>query len=160
INCGALPDQLFENELFGHAKGAFTDASSVELGLLALAEGGTLFLDEVDAMSPPSQVKLLRFLQDREYRPLGSSKTLVANVRIVAATNTHLRKQVEQKLFREDLFHRLNVLSLRIPPLCERVSDIPLLANYLLAKYSKQCGRSSFHLGAGAIQKLTAYSWP
>ncbi len=160
VNCGALPDQLFENELFGHARGAFTDASSTETGLLALAEGGTLFLDEVDAMSLSSQVKLLRFLQDREYRPLGSAKTLVANVRIVAATNSDLRRRVEQKLFREDLYHRLNILTLHIPPLRERFSDIPLLANHLLEKYTMKYGRNSFRFSSGALQKLSAYSWP
>jgi len=160
VNCGALPDQLFENELFGHAKGAFTDASSSELGLLAVAEGGTLFLDEVDAMSLPSQVKLLRFLQDHEYRPLGSSRTLVADVRIVAATNADLRKLVERKLFREDLYHRLNVVSLQIPALRERPSDIPLLANHLLARFSAQYGRSPSRFSTRAIEKLCAYAWP
>jgi DNA-binding NtrC family response regulator len=160
VNCGALPDQLFENELFGHAKGAFTDASSMELGLLAIAEGGTLFLDEVDAMSLPAQVKLLRFLQDREYRPLGSSRTLLANVRIIAATNADLRGLVERKLFREDLYHRLNVLALHIPSLRDRVSDIPLLANHLLAKYTSHHPANAFRFSAGAMQKLTAYLWP
>jgi DNA-binding NtrC family response regulator len=160
VNCGALPDQLFENELFGHAKGAFTDASSGELGLLAVAEGGTLFLDEVDAMSLPSQVKLLRFLQDREYRPLGSSRTLVANVRVVAASNADLRQLVERKVFREDLYHRLNVVSLRIPALRERPGDIPLLANHLLARFSVQYGRSPSRFNARAMQKLSSYAWP
>jgi len=160
VNCGALPDQLFENELFGHVRGAFTDASSVELGLLAVAEGGTVFLDEVDAMSLAAQVKLLRFLQDREYRPLGSSKTMVANVRVVAATNADLRRQVERKLFREDLYHRLNVLALHIPSLRDRVSDISLLAEHLLAKYTTQHGTKAFRFSAGATRKLTSYSWP
>jgi DNA-binding NtrC family response regulator len=160
VNCGALPDQLFENEMFGHIKGAFTDASSVEKGILSIAEGGTLFLDEIDGLSPAAQIKLLRFLQDREYRPLGSSKSLVANVRILAATNADLRKQVELKMFREDLYHRLNIISLTIPPLRDRIGDIPLLASRLLSKYSSQHGRDSFRLGAGPLQKLMAYSWP
>jgi DNA-binding NtrC family response regulator len=159
VNCGALPDQLFENELFGHAKGAFTDASSVELGLLAVAEGGTLFLDEVDAMSMPAQVKLLRFLQDREYRPLGSSRTIVANVRVVAATNADLRRQVERKLFREDLYHRLHVLPLPVPPLRDRTGDIPLLANHLLTKHTG-ASANAYRFSPGALQKLTLYAWP
>lgn len=160
VNCGALPDQLFENEMFGHVKGAFTDASSVEKGILAVAEGGTLFLDEIDSLSPSAQIKLLRFLQDREYRPLGSSKSLVANVRILAATNADLRRQVELKLFREDLYHRLNIISITIPPLRARIGDIPLLASRLLSKYSSQHGRDSLRLGPGPLQKLMAYSWP
>jgi transcriptional regulator with PAS, ATPase and Fis domain len=160
INCGALPDQLFENELFGHVKGAFTDAYSLEKGLLGLAEGGTVFLDEVDTLSLAAQVKLLRFLQDKEYRPLGSAKSLVADVRILAATNADLRHQVAVKLFRQDLYHRLNVLSLHIPPLRERIGDIPLLAHHLLAKYSPQDATSFCRLSPGAFQKLAAHSWP
>ncbi|HSE34195.1 MAG TPA: sigma-54 factor interaction domain-containing protein, partial [Pyrinomonadaceae bacterium] len=117
VNCGALPDDLFENELFGHLKGAYTNASTAEKGLIAEAEGGTLFLDEVDTLSPAAQVKLLRFLQSGEYRPLGSSRSAVADVRVIAACNTDLGRLVEMKLFREDLHYRLNVLSLSIPPL-------------------------------------------
>src|SRR4029077_18008560 len=124
VNCGALPDHLFENELFGHAKGAFTDASSTEKGLIAEAEEGTLFLDEIDALSQSGQVKLLRFLQNGEYRPLGSSRSVAANVRIIAATNTDLFDRVKAKLFREDLYFRLNPLSVIIPPLRERKEDI------------------------------------
>ena len=124
VNCGALPDHLFENELFGHVKGAFTDASSAERGLIAEAGGGTLFLDEVDALSHAGQVKLLRFLQDGEYRPVGSARTVITDVRVIAATNTDLMKRVESKLFRDDLYYRLNFLSLVIPALRERIEDV------------------------------------
>jgi DNA-binding NtrC family response regulator len=117
VNCGAVPDHLFENELFGHAKGAFTDASSAERGLIAEAEGGTLFLDEIDALSPSAQVKLLRFLQNGEYRPVGLSRSALANVRVIAATNANLVETVKAKLFREDLYYRLNALSIFVPPL-------------------------------------------
>jgi DNA-binding NtrC family response regulator len=160
LNCGALPEHLIENELFGHVKGAFTDASSTEKGLLAEAEGGTLFLDEVDSLSVSAQVKLLRFLQDREYRPLGSSKSLTADVRIIAATNANLRQQIQARQFREDLYYRLNILSLHLPPLRGRMEDIPLLANHFLTQYGKQYHRGSFYLSPGALQKLLAYPWP
>ncbi|KXK28581.1 MAG: transcriptional regulator [Candidatus Brocadia sinica] len=160
VNCGALPDHLIENELFGHAKGAFTDASTAEKGLVAEAEGGTLFLDEVDALSYSAQIKLLRFLQDKEYRHLGSSKSRVANVRIIAATNSDLRYLVEAKRFREDLYYRLNVLSLTLPPLRERVSDIPLLANHFFTRYARQNRRGLRHLSEGTVQKLIHYHWP
>jgi DNA-binding NtrC family response regulator len=160
VNCGALPDHLFENELFGHAKGAFTDASSAEKGLITEAEGGTLFLDEVDTLSAAAQIKLLRFLQDQMYRPLGSSKSIVADVRIIAATNADLRKRVETNLFREDLYYRINVLSLRLPPLRERIEDIPLLAAHFLTRYGSQYGHRAVRLSSGALQKLLVYPWP
>lgn len=159
VNCGALPDHLIENELFGHAKGAFTDASSAEHGLIMEAEGGTLFLDEVDTMTPSVQIKLLRFLQDKEYRTLGSSISRIANVRVIAATNTDLKQKVEAKTFREDLYHRLNVLSLALPPLRDRADDIPLLANHFLARYASQYNRSSLRLSREALQKLMVYPW-
>lgn len=160
VNCGALPDQLLENELFGHVKGAFTDASSPGLGLLAEAEGGTLLLDEIDSLRPSAQAKLLRFLQDREYRPLGSSKSLKADVRIIAASNADLKRQVQAGLLREDLYHRLNVLTLSIPPLRERLEDISLLAVHFLTRYGTQYGRGSLRLSPSAVQKLLAYHWP
>lgn len=159
VNCGALPDHLIENELFGHAKGAFTDASSTEKGLIAEAEGGSLFLDEVDTMSPSAQIKLLRFLQDKEYRNLGSSTSRIANVRVIAATNTDLKQKVEAKTFREDLYHRLNILSLILPPLRDRADDIPLLANHFLAQYASQYNRSPLRLSREALQKLMVYPW-
>jgi len=154
VNCGTLPDHLFENELFGHAKGAFTDASSAEKGLVAEAEGGTLLLDEIDTLSPAAQVKLLRFLQHREYRQLGSAKNRVADVRILAATNADLWQYVQAKRFREDLYHRLNVLSLVVPPLRERTEDILLLAHHFLTVYRKQHGREA--LGGSLEQVVDA----
>jgi DNA-binding NtrC family response regulator len=160
VNCGALPDELFENELFGHLKGAYTHASSNEKGLIAEAEGGTLLLDEVDALSPAAQIKLLRFLQSGEYRPLGSSRAVNADVRIIAATNTDLQERVELKLFREDLHYRLNVLSLSIPALRDRGSDVLHLASHFLEVYSKEHQRLTPQLSDDALQKLLSYSWP
>jgi DNA-binding NtrC family response regulator len=160
VNCGALPDQLFENELFGHARGAFTNAFSPQQGLVTEAEGGTLFLDEVDALSAAAQAKLLRFVQDRVYRPLGSSKSKVANVRIIAATNASLWNEVEGKRFREDLYYRLNVLSLSVPPLRERIEDIPLLAAHFLDQHRKPHACGPALLSAAAMQKLLTYQWP
>lgn len=160
MNCGALPDHLFENELFGHAKGAYTDASSSEMGLIAEAEGGTLFLDEVDALSPSAQVKLLRFLQDRRYRQLGCSKNIEADVRIIAATNSNIKQLVREKRLREDLYHRLNILFLEVPPLRERMDDLPLLVNHFLALYGAKYGTGPHHLSPEALEKLLTYSWP
>jgi DNA-binding NtrC family response regulator len=160
VNCGALPDHLFENELFGHAKGAFTDASTAEKGLIAEAEGGTLFLDEIDALSHAGQVKLLRFLQDGEYRPVGSSRSAHADVRVVAATNTDLRKRVEARLFREDLYYRLTSLSLTLPPLRERIEDVAPLTSQFLRRYASEHGQAMRELSADALDKLMAYSWP
>lgn len=160
VNCAAIPDHLCENELFGHVKGAFTDASCGEKGLIAEAEGGTLFLDEVGAMPMPLQAKVLRFLQNREYRPLGSSKSMVADLRVLAATNIDLKQQVESGRFREDLYYRLNVLHLSIPPLRERVEDVPLLARLFLNQYSKRHGLTDLAFSTEALQKLVFYSWP
>jgi DNA-binding NtrC family response regulator len=160
VNCGALPEQLVENELFGHAKGAFTGAFAREAGLLAEADGGTLFLDEVDSLNASAQAKLLRLLQAGEYRPLGSSKSVKANVRILVATNADLKQQVQARLFRQDLYHRLNVLSLHIPPLRERVEDISLLAVHFLTRYASQFGRGSLRFSSPAMDKLLAYHWP
>jgi DNA-binding NtrC family response regulator len=160
VNCGALPDLLFENELFGHVKGAYTDAARDQPGLLNLASKGTLFLDEVDTLSASAQIKFLRVLQDHEYRPLGSPHTVVANIRVVAATNADLRQSVAQKSFREDLFHRLNVISLTIPPLRERRADIPMLAEHFLRKFTRQHGRTIVAIRPNAMLKLTRYDWP
>ena len=156
INCGALPDQLIENELFGHAQGAYTGASTSEKGLLAEAEGGTLFLDEIDALSASAQVKLLRFLQDREYRPLGSPRSRTAEVRIIAATSANLLKQVQVKQFRSDLYYRLHIVTLHLPRLCERIDDIPLLAKFFLRRH----GHESLRFAQGCLPKLVAYDWP
>lgn len=160
VNCGAIPDHLIENELFGHAKGAYTDASSQEPGLLAYAEDGTLFLDEVDALSLPAQVKLLRLLQEREYRQVGSGRILKSTARVIAAANTDLRKAVDTKQFREDLYHRLNVLHLIVPPLRERAEDIPTLARHFLSRFAEKYHKNARHLAASALRKLGAYSWP
>lgn len=160
VNCGALPDHLFENEVFGHAKGAFTDASSAENGLIAEAEGGTLFLDEIDALSPAAQVKLLRFLQDGEYRPLGSSRAIIANVRVIAATNADLRMKVERHQFREDLFYRLNILSVRMPALRERGEDVIGLAEHFVDIYRARHGGDRLQISVAARRKLFNYSWP
>jgi DNA-binding NtrC family response regulator len=160
VNCGALPDHLFENELFGHAKGAFTDASSAENGLVAEAEGGSLFLDEIDALSGAAQVKLLRFLQNGEYRPLGSARSLFADVRVLAATNADLKERVRLKQFREDLFYRLNVLTVAVPPLRERDDDVLRLAEHFIELYAARAGVGAPRLSAVARQKLLDYSWP
>jgi two-component system response regulator GlrR len=160
VNCGGLPDHLLENELFGHVRGAYTDAHASHGGLLSAAEGGTLFLDEVDSLSLLSQVKLLRFLQDREYRPLGSNKTLTADIRVIASTNADLRKLVEARLFREDLLHRLNVLCLSIPPLRERADDIPRFAGHFLLKIAAQESQEPKRLTISALRKLQNYGWP
>jgi DNA-binding NtrC family response regulator len=160
LNCGALPEHLFENELFGHVRGAYTDASQSENGLLTEAEGGTLFLDEVDTLTPSAQTKLLRFLQNCEYRPLGSSKSLAANVRTIGATNTDLRERVKMRQFREDLFHRLNVLTLNVPTLRSRGTDIPVLAKHFLKRYGAQYGRGKMIFSRAALCRLLSYSWP
>jgi len=160
VNCGAIPEHLFENEFFGHMKGAFTDAFTSERGLLSEAEGGTLFLDEVDALSPSAQVKLLRFLQNREYRVLGSAKSLLADVRVIGATNTDLRQRVAAKLFRQDLYQRLNILHLSLSPLRERLEDVPHLATHFLRIYGEKYARPPMRLSSSALQKLISHSWP
>jgi DNA-binding NtrC family response regulator len=149
-----------ENELFGHTKGAYTDASTSEKGLVAEAEEGTLFLDEVDTLSASAQVKLLRFLQDRAYRPMGSARSFIANVRIIASTNADLWQQVQAQRFREDLYYRLHVLAFRLPPLRERPEDIPRLVTHFLHHYGTQYGRGAFHISADSLHKLAAYPWP
>ncbi len=160
VNCAALPDHLIENELFGHSKGAFTGAHLEKSGLLQEADGGTLFLDEINSLSFSVQSKLLRVLQDQEFRPLGSTKSKTINVKIIAATNTDLRYLVETRQFREDLFYRLNVLSLALPPLRDRKEDILLLANHSLNVYAKEFGKKTLHLSHAAKVKLMGYFWP
>ena len=160
VNCGALPDTLFENELFGHEKGAYTDASTAGFGLLSLAEGGSLFLDEVDSLSPASQAKLLRVLQDREYRPLGAQRPIKANVRIIAAANKPLADCVLAREFRADLYYRLHVLVLSLPTLAERREDIPILARHFVTRFAKEGQRTAPRLSTEAIRRLTQYAWP
>jgi len=160
LNCGALPDHLFENELFGHVRGAYTDARGEQKGLLTIANGGTLFLDEVDSLSLSGQVKLLRLLQDKEYRPLGSAQIHHADVRVLGATHVKLDELVARKLFREDLFHRLNVLQIGLPPLRERTADIAGLAQVFLRRYCNQLERPAPQISAEAFQCLESYHWP
>ena len=137
VNCGAMPDSLFENELFGHVGGAFTGAQPQSEGLAAAAEGGTLFLDEIDSLSLPGQVKLLRFIQEKEYRRLGESRIRRANIRFIAATNTDLVSAVQAGLFREDLFFRLRVIPIEVPPLWKRPEDIRPLVEEFLHRYAE-----------------------
>ncbi len=160
VNCGALPDLLIENELFGHSKGAFTGALIEKPGLFHEADGGTLFLDEINSLSMTVQSKLLRVLEDQEFRPLGSTKSRKVDVKILAATNEDLRYLVEARQFREDLFHRLNVLSAVLPPLRDRKEDIFLLARHYLKVYEKEFGKGAMTLGHSAKAKLMGYAWP
>jgi DNA-binding NtrC family response regulator len=158
VNCGAIPFDLVENELFGHERGAFTGATTAKAGLIQEAENGTLFLDEIDCLPPMAQVKLLRFLQEREYRRLGSAKTRHADVRVIAASNTPFEEAVRTGRMRQDLYYRLNVFSLALPPLRERRQDIPILADHFVAKYSAH--EKQISISPPAIQKLTFYDWP
>lgn len=160
INCGALPEQLLESELFGHARGAFTGAVSSREGLFQAAEGGTLFLDEIGDMPAPLQVKLLRVLQERKVRPLGSNRDIDINVRIISATHRDLPKAMERKEFREDLYYRLNVVNLKIPALAERAEDIPLLANHLLRQSADRHKPFVRAFSTDAMKRLMTASWP
>lgn len=160
VNCAALPDHLVENELFGHSKGAFTGALVEKHGLFHEADGGTLFLDEINSLNMAAQSKLLRVLQDQEFRPLGSTKSRTADVKIVAATNTDLRYLVEARQFREDLFYRLNVLSVVLPALRSRKDDIPGLARHFAAHAADEFGKGMVRLSPDAITALINYDWP
>jgi transcriptional regulator with PAS, ATPase and Fis domain len=160
VNCGALPETLLETELFGHVKGAFTGAVRDYEGRFRAANGGTLFLDEVSEMSPRLQVKLLRVLQERQLEPVGSSRTLTVDVRIVAATGRDLRAEIKAGRFRHDLFYRLNVIPIQLPPLIERREDIPLLVDHFLEKYNREAGRHVAIVPRETLEALLAYSWP
>ena len=160
IDCGAVPDQLFENELFGHDRGAYTDAHREQRGLIAMAEGGTLFLDEIDSLSAPAQAKLLRFLQERTYRPLGGDRFVRANVNVIAATNRDLEALVGEQKFRADLFFRLSVLRLHMIPLRERRDDIPLLARHFLDSICAEDRVPRKVLAASALVELRRQAWP
>jgi DNA-binding NtrC family response regulator len=160
VNCGAIPAELIENELFGHASGAFTGAKTSQRGLIDEANGGTLFLDEVDCLPLMSQVKLLRFLQEREYRPLGATKTCKADLRVIAATNVDCETAVREGKLRQDLYYRLNVIQLKLPALRERRDDIPLLAHHFLNKYAIEFNKQVSAFSPDAIQKLILYEWP
>ncbi len=159
VNCGSIPPELFENELFGHEPGAFTDARQSRRGLIAETEGGTLFLDEVDSLPLSAQVKLLRFLQERQYRPLGG-RYRQADIRVLAATNQNLLAKVQSGAFREDLFYRLKVVTLGLPPLRDRREDILPLAHHFLQTSASEYQRPAKQFSQGAIQELTSYTWP
>jgi two-component system, NtrC family, response regulator GlrR len=160
VNCGALPPELLESELFGHVKGAFTGATQSREGLFGTARGGTLFLDEVGEAPLGVQVKLLRVLQERRYTRVGSNTEEDADVRVVAATNRDLREEVEERRFREDLYYRLCVVPITMPPLRERVEDIPMLAQIFLERAAARNGRKVPRLGADALRVLQDYTWP
>jgi Nif-specific regulatory protein len=160
VSCGALPDTLIESELFGYEKGAFTGADARKKGRFELAEGGTLFLDEIGDVQLATQVKLLRVLQEREFERLGGHETLKSDVRLIAATNKDLERAIEKGSFREDLFYRLNVFPIFIPPLRERKPDVLLLADHFLQRYSAEHGRDIRRLATPAIDMLTSYHWP
>ncbi len=160
IDLGCIPDNLFESELFGYEKGAFTDAKGVKAGRIELADGGTLFLDEIGNLNQQMQQKLLTVIEKRETSRIGSNKTRQVDIRIIAATNVHLRKRVEEGTFRQDLFYRLNTIELHLPPLRERGNDILLLAEHFLQIISGKYGMERISLGADARQKLLQYSWP
>jgi DNA-binding NtrC family response regulator len=160
VNCGALPDSLLEDELFGHIRGAYTDARADRKGLVGQAEGGTLFLDEIDALTPRAQVAVLRFLQERQYRPLGSERPLEADVRIVAATNADLSALIGKGGFRSDLLFRLDVATLRLPPLRERPADVALLTAHFLKLYADRYRRPLPVLAPEVIEALSAHQWP
>ena len=160
VNCGAIPENLLESELFGHVKGSFTDAVRTIKGLFEEAHSGTLFLDEIGELPLSLQVKLLRVLQDGEIRRIGDSRAIKIDVRIIAATVKDLEKAVREGAFRDDLFYRLNVLPLRLPPLCDRKEDIPLLAEHFVAKFSESLGKGIKGITPEAYKALLRYSWP
>jgi len=160
VNCGAIPETLLESELFGHAKGAFTGADRARRGLFVEADGGTLFLDEIGELPTALQVKLLRVLQEEEVRPLGESKARTVDVRVIAATARRLEQEVAAGRFREDLFYRLDVVRLEVPPLRERPRDVPLLADHFLAQFRTALGKPVRAFGDDALERLVAYRWP
>ena len=160
VNCGAIPNELFENELFGHKRGAYTHADTTEKGLIFAAERGTLFLDEIESMPISSQVKLLRFIEDKKYKPLGQSSTIKSDVRIIAAANRDLIKLVEKGEFRQDLFYRLSVVNIFIPPLRDRKEDIPLLSKHFVDRFAKLFSRNIEGIRPEALMYLTYFSWP
>jgi transcriptional regulator with PAS, ATPase and Fis domain len=160
VSCGALPESLLESELFGHVKGSFTGATNNKEGKFLAAEGGTIFLDEIGNASAALQVKLLRVLQDRQFEPVGSNKTTTVDVRVILATNQDLAESVKHGRFREDLYYRINVVTINIIPLCDRVGDISLLADHFLKLYSNIHNREKIGITTEAMDYLDRYSWP
>src|SRR4029077_2138915 len=160
VNCAAIPETLLESELFGHVRGAFTGASTTKKGKFALADGGTIFLDEIGTMSPTLQSKLLRVLQEREVEPLGSERTEKIDVRVIAATNRDLRQLVADGKFQEDLFYRLNVIPIELPPLRDRRDDIPALVEHFVRKHAQRTGRPVERIEDGVQAALQQYDWP
>ena len=160
VSCGAIPENLLESELFGYMKGAFTGAAANKIGLFELADRGTLFLDEIGELPLLIQVKLLRVLQERQFKRVGGTKDISVDVRIVAATNRDLQKMVAENSFRKDLYYRLNVIPIHLPPLRDRQEDIPLLAKFFLEKYNQEIGRHFTHIADDAMTKLLGYEWP
>jgi len=160
VSCAALPESLIEAELFGHEKGAFTGAESRKKGRFELAEGGTLFLDEIGDINLSTQVKLLRVLQEREFERVGGTETIKVNVRLIAATNKDMEQALQQGTFREDLYYRLNVFTIFVPPLRDRKADLLLLADHFLEKFSREHGKSIKRISTPAIDMLVSYHWP
>ena len=160
VSCAALTETILESELFGHEKGAFTGALTQRKGRLEIADEGTLFLDEIGELSAPLQVKLLRVLQEREFERVGGTRTIKVDIRLLAATNRNLEDRITQGLFRQDLFYRLNVLQLEMPPLRQRQEDIPLLAKYFAARYGEKCNRKIMNISSEAQKRLLSYDWP
>jgi transcriptional regulator with GAF, ATPase, and Fis domain len=160
INCAAIPETLLESELFGHVRGAFTDATSTKRGKFSLADRGSIFLDEIGTMSVGLQAKLLRVLQEREIEPLGAEHTESVDVRVIAATNRDLRQLVHEGRFQADLFYRLHVISIAVPPLRERVDDIPMLVSYFVDKHAARTGKSIDNIEEGVVSMLQEHRWP
>jgi transcriptional regulator with GAF, ATPase, and Fis domain len=160
VNCAAIPDALMESELFGHVRGAFTDASTARRGKFSLANGGTILLDEIGTMSLGLQAKLLRVLQEREFEPLGAERVERVNVRVIAATNRDLRQLVADGRFQDDLYYRLQVVPIAVPPLRERTGDVPMLAEHFVSKHATRSGKPIMGIEADAIRALQRYEWP
>ncbi len=160
VNCAAIPEALLETELFGHVRGAFTGATSNRRGRFTLADGGTIFLDEIGTLGLSVQSRLLRVLQEREFEPVGSERTQTVDVRVIAATNRDLRALVGEGRFQEDLYYRLTVIPIELPPLRLRREDIPLLVDHFVRKHAQRVGREIEPIGGAALDRLSAYDWP